>query len=230
MSVGFYIVNYKDDERRSKMINRVKSIGMDAIFVNPVSVEDPRICNQPIDEFEKRNWSIFFQHVDSMTHFVENTTFDYCIIAEDDVHLSKDLKNELINDIIPLYNRNEIDILLLSYLWPFDVAEDHYFPVIERTSNFKLQGYPMDLWGAHLYMMNRQHAKTLIDLYTPEFAIAQTPEKPFCSDWQITKFGKKALIAPMVGVEEGDVKTDHPDQQSFHRRSFEHNFVADKFV
>jgi hypothetical protein len=73
-SCAIYVVNYKDDVRREKMIRRVKSIGMDAHFVEPVSTQDTRIVNQPITDFEKRNWSIFFQHVDCMKHFVENTT------------------------------------------------------------------------------------------------------------------------------------------------------------
>lgn len=59
MSCAIYIVNYKDDERKRKMINRVKTVGLDAHFVAPVSTSDPRIGEQPITDFEKRNWSIF---------------------------------------------------------------------------------------------------------------------------------------------------------------------------
>jgi len=228
-SCAIYVVNYKDDVRREKMTQRVKSMGMDAHFVDPVSTQDPRIANQPISDFEKRNWSIFFQHVDCMKHFSENTTYDYCIICEDDVMLSRTLKTQ-IPDIIDLYDKTELDILLLSYLWPFEVAEDNYFPVLHRDEQYKIQGYPVDLWGAHMYFMSRSHARVLVERYTPEYAIAQTGEQPFCTDWQFTKFGKRGLIVPMVGVEEGDVKTDHPDQVSFHRRCFEYNYHPDKYL
>jgi hypothetical protein len=230
MSCAVYIVNYKDEERRARMTQRVKSIGLEGHFVAPVSIEDPRIKDQPITTFEKRNWSIFFQHVDSMRDFYENTTYDYCIICEDDVLLSRKLKVK-IPEIISLYDKTELDILLLSYLWPHDVAEDHYFPVLYKSDEWKIQGYPCDLWGAHMYFMSRRHAKVLIDRYTPEYALNETQEKrPFCTDWQFTKFGKQGLIVPMVGLEEGEVKTDHEGQINFHRSVFNFHYKEDKFI
>lgn len=228
-SCAIYVVNYKDDERRNKMTSRVKSIGMDAHFVEPVSTEDPRINNQPISDFEKRNWSIFFQHVDCMREFSENTTYDYCIICEDDVMLSTTLKTQ-IPKIIEVYEKANLDILLLSYLWPFEIQENNYFPILSTYDEFKIHGYPEDLWGAHMYFMSKSHATKLANLYTPEYAISQTPEKPFCTDWQFTKYGNRGLLTPMVGVEEGDVKTDHHGQIDFHRKCFLFNYKPDKFV
>ena len=226
---AIYIVNYKDDERRNKMVNRVKSTGLDAHFVVPVSTDDPRIRDQPITDFEKRNWSIFFQHVDCMRNFYENTTYDYCIVCEDDVMISCKL-GENLPKIINLYDQTNLDVLLLSYLWPYDVAEDNYFPVLYKDDEFKIQGYPIDLWGAHMYFFSRNHAKTMVDRYTPEYALAQTSEQPFCTDWQFTKLGNRGLIVPMMGVEEGDVKTDHQGQADFHRSVFEYNYHPDKFI
>jgi hypothetical protein len=234
MSCAIYVVNYKDDARREKMVNRVKAVGLDAHFVAPVSTEDPRIGPQHITDFEKRNWSIFFQHVDCMRAFLEDTTYDYCIICEDDVVLSRELKFE-IPTAIQLYEETQLDMLLLSYLWPFDVAEDHYFPVLKRydtyNKSYKIQGYPEDLWGAHMYMFSRAHAKTMVDRYTPEYALAeQQSGRPFCTDWQFTKFGKRGLIVPMLGLEEGEVKTDHQGQIDFHRSVFNYHYREDKYV
>ena len=229
-SCAIYVVNYKDDERRERVTQRVKTIGMEAHFVAPVSTEDPRIKDQPITVFEKRNWSIFFQHADSMRNFCENTTFDYCIICEDDVVLSRTLKTQ-IPDIISLYDKSELDILLLSYLWPYDLPENNYFPVMMQTDDWKIHGYPDDLWGAHMYFMSRKHAKVLVDRYTPEYALSETQAgRPFCTDWQFTKFGKRGLIVPMVGLEEGEVKTDHQGQIDFHRAVFKHHYREDKFI
>lgn len=228
MSCGIYIVNYKDDERRRRMSQRVKSVGLDAHFVAPVSIEDPRIKDQPITTFEKRNWSIFFQHVDCMREFVENTTYDYCIVCEDDVVLSRNLKEE-IPEIISLYDQTQLDILLLSYLWPYEVAEDNYFPVLQRTDKWKIQGYPGDLWGAHMYFMSRAHTAVLVERYTAEYALAQK-DTPFCTDWQFTKFGRRGLLAPMVGLEEGEVKTDHQGQIDFHRSVFQFHYRENKFI
>ena len=208
MSCAIYVVNYKDDARRQRMTQRVKAIGLDAHFVRPVSAEDPRVRDQPITDFEKRSWSTLFQHVDSMRDFVENTTYDYCIVCEDDILFSRSLRDE-IPQIINLYDQTKLDVLLLSYLWPFDVIENNYFPVLHRTPEWKIQGYPDDLWGAHMYFMSRAHAKVLVDRYTPEYALAETQAgRPFCTDWQFTKYGKRGLLVPMVGIEEGEVKTD----------------------
>lgn len=229
MSCALYVVNYKDEERRDRMRTRVKTIGLDAHFVAPVSTTDPRIP-ATLSPFEKRNWSIFFQHVDCIRQFFENTTYDYCIVCEDDILLSRNLKEE-IPDIIHLYDKTQLDILLLSYLWPYEVAEDHYFPVLVKTDEWKIQGYPADLWGAHMYFFSRAHAKTMIDRYTTEYALAETAAgRPFCTDWQITKHGNRGLLSPMVGLEEGEVKTDHQGQIDFHRAVFQFHYREELFV
>lgn len=230
MSCAIYVINYKDDERRQRMSHRIKSVGLDANFIAPVSADDPRIRDQPISDFEKRSWSVFFQHVDCMRNFLENTTYDYCIVCEDDVVLSRTLSRQ-IPEIINLYDKSGLDILLLSYLWPFDVAEDNYFPVLHRTDDWKIQGYPDDLWGAHMYFFSREHAKTMVERFTPEYAISEKQQgRHFCTDWQITKFGKRGLLVPMVGLEEGEVKTDHQGQIDFHRSVFRYHYREDRFI
>jgi len=228
MSCEIFIINYKDEERRQRMIERIKNIGLEAHFVKPVSIDDIRITNQPITFFEKRNWSIFFQHVDAMREFIENTTYDYCIICEDDVLLSRNLKEE-IPQIINLYDQSQLDILLLSYLWNNNIFENNYFPLLHQTEQWKIHGYPDDLWGAHMYFMSRKHAMELVERYTAEYALTQK-NIPFCTDWQITKLGKRGLIVPMVGLEEGNVKTDHQGQIDFHSSVFKFNYNKQKFI
>ena len=230
MSCAIYVVNYNDDERRERMTSRAKSLGLDIHFTDPVSTSDPRIATQPITNFEKRNWSIFFQHVDCMRDFFNKTTFDYCIICEDDVLFSRKLKEEIPN-AIRLYEQSQLNILLLSYLWPVEVAEDGWFPVLAREPDYRIHGYPVDLWGAHMYMISRAHANTLVQRYTAEYALEETQAgRPFCTDWQFTKFGNKGLIVPMLGLEEGEVKTDHQGQIDFHRAVFKYHYHPDKFV
>lgn len=227
-SCHVYVINFKDDARRQKMAHRFKSVGMDAHFVDPVTIQDPRITSQPVPECEKRDWSIFFQNVDSLKDFVERSTYDYAIVCEDDVMISKHLKTAL-PKVVELYKKCNLDILLLSYLWPYDVPENHYFPVLYNDGDYKIQGYPDDLWGAHMYFLSKAHAKTLLERYTPEYAIQQK-EIPFCTDWQITKQGRRGLIIPMLGLEEGEVKTDHQGQIDFHKQCFEYNYKPDVFL
>lgn len=230
MSCAIYVVNYMDDERRQRITQRVKSLGLEAHFVDPVHKIDTRVASQPITDFEKRSWATMFQHVDSMKSFCENTTYDYCIICEDDILFSRDLKAQ-IPVLIDLYDKSQLDILLLSYLWPYDIIEDQYFPIISNTEQWKLHGYPDDLWGAHMYFMSRRHAKQLVERYTPEYALSETQSgRHFCTDWQFTKFGKRAILSPMVGLEEGEVKTDHQGQIDFHRSVFNYHYKEDRFV
>ncbi len=226
--VAVYIVNFNDDERKEKMIDRCRKAGFEPRFVEPVYTTDPRIHSQPITTFEKRNWSIFYQHVDSMSDFVEKADADYVIIMEDDVHIHKNLAHHL-PEICAMYDVSGLDILLLSYLWAQPLENDPHFPKLNSSQNFEIYGYPVDLWGAHMYMMSRAHAKTLVAKFTPEYAISQKPPNYFCSDWQITKTGQRGLLVPMMGVEEGEVKTDAWCQIEFHRRVFEYNYDADLF-
>jgi hypothetical protein len=230
MSYAIYTVNYKDDERRDKMIRRAKSGGLDIHFADPVSIEDVRVKEQPITDFEKRNWSIFFQHVDCMRHFYENTTYDYCIVCEDDVVFLRELKHKM-PSIIQMVEESNQDILLLSYLWPYDVVENNYFPIKHHNDEFKIHGFPDDLWGAHMYMITRKHAKTLVDRFTPEYALNETREgRHFCTDWQITKYGERGILYPMLGLEEGEVKTDHAGQIDFHRSVFQYHYREELFL
>lgn len=226
-----YVVNFQDDNRKNRMIDRFQKVDMNITFVDPVYTSDIRICNQNITEHEKKTWSVFFQHIDSMKHFVNvaKSDDDLCIICEDDIYISKLLKEE-IKEIMELYKNADLDVMLLSYLWPFPIKNmgNYYFPELSESSeNFNLCGYPDDLWGAHMYMLSSKHAKILIDRFTPEFA--SETSIPFCSDWHITKFGKRALLIPMVGVEEGGVKTDNEGQIAFHIQCFEYNYNEQLF-
>lgn len=230
-SVAVYIVNFQDDYRKNRMIERFAHIGMTPHFVDPVYTSDERIANQPITESDKRTWSVFFQHVDSMKHFLNHSDADYCIICEDDVYISKELKNQL-PEIIELYNKANLDIILLSYLWPYKIQNngDAFFKIKNSTEKFEVFTYPDDLWGAHMYMFSLKHARKMVQRFTVDFALRSLQtDLPFCSDWNITKFGERGILVPMVGVEEGDVKTDHGGQIAFHRHCFEANFNPEIF-
>ena len=215
---SIYVVNFKDDERKARMSERFSKSGLYANYVPGVLTTDARIAPYDIGEFKKRSWAVFFQHMDSCRHFYENTNADYAIVCEDDLYISRQLK-ERMPEIIRGFQQNNLDILLLSYLWPYKHLNDQHFPQIQRTEHHTFHRYPDDLWGAHMYMFSREHAKTMLDRFTPEYAInCVNTSQPFCSDWQITKFGNRGLILPVLGVEEGEVKTDHQGQIDYHRQ------------
>ena len=215
---AIYVVNFKDEERKQRMSERFSKTGLYANYVAGVLTTDPRIAPYDIGDFKKRSWAVLFQHIDSCRHFYENTSADYAIVCEDDIYISKQLK-ERMPEIIRGFQQNNLDLLLLSYLWPYTYLNDQHFPQIQRTEHHTFHRYPNDLWGAHMYMFSREHAKTMLDRFTSEYAnICINESRPFTSDWQITKFGNRALILPVLGVEEGEVKTDHQGQIDYHRQ------------
>lgn len=234
---AIYVVSYKDPARQSRMNDRFRKCGLYVHYVDPVHMDDPRISKYDVSVAEKRNWSIFFQHLDSWRNFHQHTNADYCIVLEDDVHISNQFDRQM-PQIMDLFQSNHLDILLLSYLWPYPSFGDNtYFPILKTgvegtgwTSPFVLRKYPDDLWGAHMYMISRAHAGKMLEKYTSEYAFSCVgTSQPFCTDWQFTKWGNRALLDPMIGVEEGEVKTDHVGQIEFHRQCTNAHYSTCKF-
>jgi len=224
-----YVINFKDEERRTRMTERFNRVNKQITFTDPVTIDDVRMSEYDISVDEKRVWAIFFQHLDSIIHFYENTTDDYCIVCEDDVMISKDLDKEM-PEIMETMKQKNLDILLLSYLWQYPISKDNLqFPFLCETPHFQFRGYPFELWGSHMYMVSRSHAKNLIDIFSSQYVREQKDKLyPLSPDWQMTKMGNRGIIIPMVGVEEGNTKTDHVGQQTFHRMCFEYNYKEGK--
>jgi hypothetical protein len=79
MKLSFYCVNFNDENRRSKMIERFNNQNINLEFVNPVYNNDERLnieCIKNNNEL-KRIWSIMLQHLDLIQHFISNTDNDY---------------------------------------------------------------------------------------------------------------------------------------------------------
>ena len=218
--VVFYVINFKDDARKERIIARFDKIGIDLHFVNPVYENDPRMQNTNL---YKRTSSIMLQHLDSIRHFYENTSAKHCIICEDDIHISKHL-HEHLPKIIQDYEELGLDVLLMGYLWPYSPHGNWHFPVLKTSEHYTYHGYPDDIWGSQMYLISRKHAETLLKTFTIQFAIDQLEIVHYNPDWTITKWGKRAIISPMLAVEEGDDKSNHEGQTEFHRTCHINNY------
>jgi GR25 family glycosyltransferase involved in LPS biosynthesis len=223
LQVPIYVVNYKNDERKQRMINRFKDIGMDLIFIPPVTVDDPRLKYLP----HKRTSSIMVQHLDCIKHFVKDTSCNYCIVCEDDILISKHF-HEKLPKIIQDFEDLELDSLLLGYLLCHPIIEGNWhFPVFkqrEDDTELSYRGYPDDIWGSQMYLISRKQGETLLSTFTPDYALDNLDVVPYNPDWTITKHGKRAILYPMMAVEEGNTNTDHSGQNEFHRQCFERNY------
>ena len=225
---AFYVINFNDNARRERMVSRFSKIGInEPHFVDPVFISDLRLNNDEIQH--KRTCSIMLQHLDSLKHFLEQTDKEFCIVCEDDIHISKNLRNDL-PEIVEQFKEQDLDVLLLGYLsmYPVDTETNTHFTLKSRSKKYKYANFPDDLWGSQMYMMSRKHAKNVLEQFGPDYIL--TGELPYNPDWILTKTGNRALIVPMLAVEEGDTKTDHGGQNEFHRRCFECNYDRDLYI
>lgn len=232
--VKFYCINYKDENRREKMQNRWDLLGLDLIFVDPVEITDKRfdIVREKNPTKGLRDWAIMLQHLDSLRDFISsNIKSEYVIICEDDIMVSKHLPNDL-PEIIETYEQLELDVLLMGYLIPYKITDDnHYYPLKERNYKYSYHGYPGDIWGSQMYMVSRKHAEILLQKYTVEHAIfSSSSDEPFSPDWTLTKYGNRAVIYPMVALEEGDTKCNWDSEIDYHQKCFKTHYVEREFI
>lgn len=232
---AIYVVNYCDEARRERMAARFDQIGLSAHFSDPVHANDPRLHVQGQD-MTGRTAAIMLQHMDCLAHFLDNTTAKYCIVCEDDIMISKNLAIEL-PEIIATFERLSLDVLLLGYLWPYDIYSDWnpHFPHLGESrgsegQRYEYTGFPGDLWGSQMYMVSRKHARTLLDTYGPDYMVRELSEgenrEPYNPDWILTKkAGRRAIIIPMLAVEEGDSKLGGDAEHGFHWACRMKNYV-----
>ena len=235
-NISIYIVNYKDDVRRQKMINRFAQFQITPHFVDPVEETDHRM---DIPDFKhKRTAAIMLQHLDSIRHFIDHTSNSHCIVCEDDIMISKDFYDDMPN-IISTFEMHQLDVLLLGYLWPYKIDDNNYhFSKKHQTSEnntlndkYTFRNYPNDLWGSQMYLISRDHAMYLLETFTMNYAVEHQSNPPYYNpDWTLTKSGNRAILYPMLAVEEGDTKTEHSGQNDFHRSCFLCNYDPSVFL
>jgi len=225
-SVSAYVVNFNDDGRRERMARRFETLGLPVHFTAPVYSSDPRLDLPGLQDNHKRTCSIMLQHLDSLRHFLDNTSNEYCIVCEDDILMSKNLLVDL-PSIIDKFRELELDVLLLGYLWPHWIDPDGnpYFARMGRDEKYQYTRLPDDLWGSQMYMVSRNHARNLLEMFPPEYAVQEEGRSPYNPDWTLTKKGKRALIYPMLAVEEGGSKLGIGWECEFHRLCYERNYV-----
>jgi GR25 family glycosyltransferase involved in LPS biosynthesis len=235
MNIPVYVVNYKNDERKNKMTERFNTVGINPIFIKEVHSNDNRL-NYNIDINLKRVWSIMLQHLDCMKDFFEKSDKSHCIVCEDDIYISKNISNDIEN-IVKNFDKLELDVLMLGYLLNHKIDNDnyhhnHYFPILNNTINnkYKYHSYPDDIWGTQMYLISRNYAEFLLNKFTPQFAFDNINTLNYNPDWIITKNGKRALINPMIAVEEGVNLSDHEGQIHFHKQCCECNYDPDIYI
>ena len=82
-------------------------------------------------------------------------------------------------------------------------------------------------------MFSRDYAKRIMDTFTADYAERaqyDTSLPPPNPDWSLTKLTtERALLYPMLAVEDGKGIYDHWGQGEYHRNSHTANYVEGKF-
>jgi GR25 family glycosyltransferase involved in LPS biosynthesis len=241
----FYCLSFNNPVRKANMERRFKTAGIDCIMYEGVPPEDNRIEKLGRGHIQTI-WSCMYGHLDMISDFVQNTEKEFGIFCEDDIYIHKDLK-KLMPQIMKDFNHLQLDVLLLGYLLHFRVEKNNGYPEyalknpLDNSSPscdseiYSYHNYPDGVWGTQMYMLSRTSAKTLLNKYDfssgyAERTLHDPTLVPFTADWTITKDGNRALITPILAVEDNQTNYEHEGQRNFHRACFDNHFVSELFI
>jgi len=129
----------------------------------------------------------------------------------------------------------KLDVLLLGYLITFPISQ-HYqefqlknnISTFTENFSFNYHEFNNDIWGTQMYMISRENAKKILDKYYVgylEKIVTDSSLTPFSADWTITKDGNRALLYPLLVIEDGKNIYDHIGQHNLHYYSYFNNYL-----
>lgn len=207
MKYSFYCLSL-NEQRSQIMKSRFAEQNLE-VAINPgVPPTDGRINGRELSAELARIWSTFYGHLDMLRWFYFTTDHDIGFFCEDDIIIHKNFRNYL-PEILESFSELNLDILSLGYLCENPIDTYSNFPTIKsptETLPHKFLEYPDSLWGCQMFALTREKAKELLDKYSTDYADRTLSDKsltPFSSDWTLTKEGKRALIYPLLVIEDG---------------------------
>jgi GR25 family glycosyltransferase involved in LPS biosynthesis len=214
----FYCLSFNNKERKEAMEERFNKLGISAFIYSGVSYNDPRIKDSKED---KRILSFTYGHLDLINEFYFKSDKEYGIICEDDIIIRKDFTEKL-PTIVKNFKDMKLDLLLLGCLLNCSIQEDK----MEENNYYR---YDDNIWGAQMYMITKKQAFYLIKKFSYPYC-EKHKSKPFNSDWIFTKEGNRALIYPLMAIEDGKSKYEDQGQQVFHDECHRFNYIPDLFI
>ena len=220
----FSCLNFNNEERKIKMEKKFNLLDINCIMYKGVNFEDERIKHININH-TKRVFSCMYGHLDMIYNFYHNTDKEYGVFCEDDVYINKYLPNKL-HDIINDVKKMKLDILLLGYLITYKIQKN------DLDKEYNYHSYSNDIWGTQMYLLTRTYAKYLLDTYYTDYANKSLIDNTlvhFSADWTITKNGNRAIVYPMLAVEDGEYKSGDFNQDKFHTDCYLAN-INEEFI
>jgi GR25 family glycosyltransferase involved in LPS biosynthesis len=214
----FYCLSFNNKERKEAMEERFNKLGISAFIYSGVSHDDPRIKDSKQD---KRTLSFTYGHLDLINEFYFKSDKEYGIICEDDIIIRKDFTEQL-PIIVKNFKDMKLDLLLLGCLLNCSIQEYK----MEENNYYR---YDDNIWGAQMYMITKKQAFYLIKKFSYPYC-EKNNSKPFNSDWIFTKEGNRALIYPLMAIEDGKSKYEDHGQQVFHDECHMFNYIPGLFI
>lgn len=240
--IPIYCVTYNNPDRKARMIKRFEALNLDCEFVEGINPLDPSV-SPPLDVIEKAKsldrWKPHSGYGCMLGHFFAikkflDTGHEVGVICENDVFIRKDFPAEL-PVIVANFQRQKLDVLMLGYLSMTDAPAKVHHNKPLKSPAFSYHEYDNDpnIWGAQMYMISRGHATYLYEKFGPHTdykirSLVDPSLEHWISDCLITKTGNRAMISPMIAVEEG-IGSWAPNQP-IHGTSFRLNFVAELYI
>ena len=239
--IPVYCLSFANSDRRRRMEDRFNQIGLSESyhFQYSIPIDDPlleyylRKRTEGETEHGKRLASMTVGYLSMIKQFL-STDKPYGVFCEDDVHLRKNFKEDISAIIKAVESikkpKKKPKIILLGFL---SVVRPH-FPLYDESiqlinQKFKLMKYPEDVWGAQMILLSRKNAMKIIEKYDRPFHLS-FPGQSYSGDCSFTKLEPRALIYPMLGVEEGHVETKDIGQVQFHRLCHQVNYNKDEYI
>jgi hypothetical protein len=230
--LNFTTEPHTKNERRLEMERKFATLNITSIFYSGVPNDDKRLL--VADPSLHHTWSICYGHLDMINHFYLNSKKEYAIFCEDDILIHKEFTNRL-SLILNVLNQSQLDLLLIGYLCSNPIDTYSNFPEITHDGKLphKFLEYPDSTWGTQMYILSKSQAKRIIDKYYDTYAersLKDTTIIPFSADWTITKEGKRALLYPLLVIENGlSIYVDEGQEWS-HKKCFDFSYKPDTYI
>lgn len=226
----FHCLNFNNEERKQSMKERFEKLDISCNFYEGCDLEK----DDRIKEYKIGSSSCMYGHLDMIYQFYYHSNKTYGFFCEDDILIHKDLK-KLLPKIIQGFENLKLDVLLLGYLITFPISE-HYqefrfknnISTFTENFSFNYHEFNNDIWGTQMYMISRENAKKILDKYYVgylEKIVTNSSLTPFSADWTITKDGNRALLYPLLVIEDGKKLYDHTGQHNLHYYSYFNNYL-----
>jgi GR25 family glycosyltransferase involved in LPS biosynthesis len=209
------------------MLNRFNSLNIYCQFYSGASQFDNRVMNKNFNKHYMRQILMTLSHLDIINEFYTKTdsSIKYAIICEDDILLHQDFAS-IITNVIDDFQIMDLDVLLLGYMLPYKITDELKYKLYKpkklvSSSELSYLDYPEFLGGTQMYMITKAFARYLLHTYYNKPMLFY--DKKFIPDKVLIKSGNKALLYPMIAMENGN-QTDlyHKHCYTTH---FEHHFI-----